>query len=234
MVVNHVLTMFVLDFQPKNCIMRRMTFLILFALIAVVNIKAQDYKRTRLSFVLSPQISWLASDNSSVEGNGNLFGYNFGVVMDRFFDKNYAFTTGLTINTTGGKLSYDPATSMEIGGSTINDVTDATYRLKYVEVPFALKLITNEFHRSRYYGQFGLYTQYNIKTNDGNGNAMSKEVNFFDMGYQLGGGMEYSLGGDTYMMLGVIYSGGFLDVTDNVVEDKATLNRFIFQFGIIF
>ena len=123
---------------------------------------------------------------------------------------------------------------MEIGGSTINPVTDATYRLKYIEVPFALKLITNEFHRSRYYGQFGLYTQYNIKTNDGNDKSMNSEVNFFDMGYQLGGGMEYSLGGDTYLMLGLLYGGGFMDVTDNVRKDKATLNRFTFQFGVIF
>jgi len=213
--------------------MKQVTLITLLALLTI-NISAQDNKRTRLAFVLSPQISWLGSDNSSVDANGNLFGYNFGVVMDRFFDTNYAFSTGLTINTTGGKLTYDPATEMEIGGSTVEGVSDATYRLKYIEVPFALKLITNEFHRSRYYGQFGLYTQYNIKTNDGNGKSMSKEVNFFDMGYQLGGGMEYSLGGDTYLMLGLIYSGGFLDVTDNVVSDKATLNRFTFQFGIIF
>ncbi len=213
--------------------MRHTTLILLFAFVTLINSSAQDDKRTRLSFVLSPQLSWLSSDNSSVDGNGNLFGYNFGVVMDRFFDTNYAFTTGLTINTTGGKLKYADGTTMKIGGET-QEITEATYRLKYIEVPLALKLITNEFHRSRYYGQFGVYTQYNIKTNDGNGKSMNSEVNFFDMGYQLGGGMEYSLGGDTYMMLGLIYSGGFLDVTDNVIDDKTTLNRFTFQFGIIF
>ncbi|WP_430816659.1 outer membrane beta-barrel protein [Carboxylicivirga sp. RSCT41] len=213
--------------------MRHSTLLVLLGLILATNISAQDNKRTRLSFVLSPQISWLSSDNSSVDGNGNLFGYNFGVVMDRFFDTNYAFSTGLTINTTGGKLSYPADNPVEIGGN-LEYPGDVTYRLKYIEVPIALKLITNEFHRSRYYGQFGLYTQYNIKTNDGEGNNLKNEVNFFDLGYQLGGGMEYSLGGDTYMMLGLIYSGGFLDVTDNAIDDKTTLNRFTFQFGIIF
>ncbi|MCG8581354.1 MAG: PorT family protein [Bacteroidales bacterium] len=213
--------------------MRHSTLLVILGLFLVTTINAQDDKRTRLSFVLSPQISWLSSDNSSVDGNGNLFGYNFGVVMDRFFDTNYAFSTGLTINTTGGKLTYPGDNPVEIGGNT-QYPGDVTYRLKYIEVPFALKLITNEFHRSRYYGQFGLYTQYNIKTNDGEGNNLKNEVNFFDLGYQLGGGMEYSLGGDTYMMLGLIYSGGFLDVTDNAIDDKTTLNRFTFQFGIIF
>ena len=214
--------------------MKQISLFILFSMFLCVGTHAQSEKRTRLAFVLSPQISWLNTDNNSTDGNGNLFGYNFGLVMDRFFSENYAFSSGLTINTTGGKLSYNPATSMEIGGLSMNDITHATYRLKYIEVPFALKLITNEFHRSRYYGQFGLYSQFNIKTNNGNDKSINKEVNFFDMGYQLGGGMEYSLGGDTYMMLGLIYSGGFMDVTDNTIHDKATLNRFTFQFGIIF
>lgn len=208
--------------------MKRIALLIITIVIIGANINAQSQKSTRLAFVLSPQISWLNSDNSSVDGNGNLFGYNFGVVMDRFFDSNYAFSTGLTINTTGGKLTYKDMPEME------SNKLDATYRLKYIEVPFALKLITNEFHRSRYYGQFGLYSQFNIKTNDGDGNSIGSQINFFDMGYQLGGGMEYSLGSDTYLMLGLIYSGGFLDVTDHIVDDKANLNRFTFQFGIIF
>ncbi len=208
--------------------MKQVTLLLLLGFFISSNSQAQTEKRTRLAFVLSPQISWLNSDDSKVDGNGNLFGYNFGVVMDRFFSENYAFSTGLTINTTGGKLSYKDIPNVPIPNF------NSTYRLKYIEVPFALKLITNEFHRSRYYGQFGLYTQYNIKTNDGHGNSISKQVNFFDMGYQLGGGMEYSLGGNTYLMLGLLYGGGFIDVTDTVVKDKATLNRFTFQFGIIF
>ena len=155
--------------------------------------------------------------------------------MDRFFAENYALSTGLTINTTGGKMEYRNGVSMEIGGKTIEDVKNVTYRLKYIEVPFGLKLLTNEFNRSRYYGQFGLYGQFNIKTNDGNGKSMNKEVNFFDMGYHLGGGMEYSLGGDTYLLVGLLYNNGFLDVTsNNEINDNTHLNRLAIQFGIVF
>lgn len=222
--------MFVVIFNLNVQIMKHATLLILLTFLMAASLKAQDGKRTRLAFVLSPQISWLNSDDASVDGNGNLFGYNFGVVMDRFFDTNYAFSTGLMVNTTGGKLKYPGAPDIE----PFNADYTSTYRLKYIEVPLSLKLITNEFRRSRYYGQFGLYTQYNIKTNDGDGNSISKEVNFFDMGYQIGGGMEYSVGGSTYLMLGLIYSGGFMDVTDYYIDDKATLNRFTFQFGVIF
>lgn len=215
--------------------MQRIAFTLLCSLFISMSTFAQEAPRSRFSFVLSPQISWLKSDHSAVSSNGNLFGYNFGVVMDRFFAENYALTTGLTINTTGGKLEYKDGVTMEIGGKTIEDLTDVTYRLKYIEVPFGLKLLTNEFNRSRYYGQFGLYGQFNIKTNDGNGKSMSKEVNFFDMGYHLGGGMEYSLGGDTYLLVGLLYNNGFLDVTSNSeYNDNTHLNRLVIQFGIVF
>jgi len=203
--------------------------LILAGLLICVMTNAQNEKRTRLGFVLSPQISWLNSDISDVSSNGSLFGYNFGLTMDRFFETNYAFTTGLTINTTGGKLTYN--TTDDLGQP---EVINTTYRLKYLEVPLALKLLTNDFHRSRYYGQFGLFGQFNIKASDENGNSKNSEVNFFDMGYQLGGGMEYSLGGDTYLTIGILFANGFLDVTDYKIDDKASLKRFVFQFGVIF
>lgn len=215
--------------------MQRFALTFILGLFITLGTWAQEAPRTRFSFVLSPQISWLKSDHSAVNSNGSLFGYNFGVVMDRFFADNYALSTGLTINTTGGKLEYKDGVTMEIGGEQEPDIKGVTYRLKYIEVPFGLKLLTNEFNRSRYYGQFGLYSQFNIKTNDGNGKSMNKEVNFFDMGYHLGGGMEYSLGGDTYLMVGLLYNNGFLDITDNGdIDDNAHQNRFVIQFGIVF
>ncbi|TAJ14152.1 PorT family protein [Marinilabiliaceae bacterium JC017] len=210
---------------------RSIVFLVF--LISVAFCQAQESSRNRLAFVLSPQLSWLNSDHSNISSDGNLSGYNFGLVWDRFFDKNYALSTGLTINTTGGKLHYKEGTTMEIGGVE-KEMDNATYRLKYIEVPFGLKLLTNDFRRARYYGQFGLFGQFNIKTNDGHGKSMSEEVRFFDMGYHLGGGMEYSLGGDTYLMIGLLYNNGFLDVTSNELSDKAVLHRLVFQFGIIF
>ncbi len=201
------------------------TLLVLAGLLIYISINAQDYKRTRLGFLLSPQISWMTSDDSSVDSNGSLFGYNFGLMLDRFFDENYAFSTGLTINTTGGKLTYNTEEEGEI---------NSTFKLKYLEVPLTLKLLTNDFHRSRYYGQFGLFTQFNIKASDNDGNSRSSDVKMFDMGYQLGGGIEYSLGGDTYLTAGLTYANSFLDATDYRVKDKANLRRFLFQFGIIF
>ncbi|SMO68822.1 Outer membrane protein beta-barrel domain-containing protein [Saccharicrinis carchari] len=199
--------------------------------------RESDY---RFAFVLNPQISWLKSDHGAADVNGNLMGYNFGVVMDKFFAKNYAISTGLTINTTGGKLRYNDNNEpidFTVGGEIVALPPNSTfeYRLKYLEVPFSLKLQTNDFQRASYYGIFGLSGQVNIKTNDGAGKNINDEVRKFNFGYQFGGGMQYSIGGDAYLMFGLTYNQGLSDVTSNkTIDDKANLNRLVFNFGVIF
>ncbi len=218
--------------------MRKITSLIVLALIIANTAFAQSDRETdlRFAFVLSPQISWLKSDHGSIDSNGSLFGYNFGVEMDKFFAKNYALSTGLTINTTGGKLRYQDESSFKIGDETVTETKKTLeYRLKYLEVPFRLKLQTNDFQRSSFYGVFGVTTQFNIKTNDGSGNNINDEVKFINFGYQFGGGMHYSIGGDAYLKFGLTYNQGLTDITDNsTIDDKAVLNRLVFNFGVIF
>ncbi len=200
----------------------------------MLSVYGQSEKGNRFSFLLSPQMSWMKSDHIAVNSNGHVFGYNFGIVYDRFFDENYAFSTGVVINSTGGKLTYRDNVMADIGGEQI-EVADLDYKLKYIEIPFGLKLLTNDFRRSRFYGEMGLFMQFNIKARDGNGKSLNEEVNLFDMGYHIGGGMEYSLGGTTWLMFGIRYNSGFVDVTDNsTIDDKTNLQRLEFRFGVIF
>lgn len=202
----------------------------LLSTVAIAQTKSGRDSDYRFAFVLNPQVSWLKSDNSDVETNGNLMGYNFGIVMDKFFAKNYALSTGLTINTTGGKLRYKPLTQLP----NQKPIT-LEYRLKYLEIPLSIKLQTNDFQRASYYGIFGLSSQVNIKTNDGSGKNINDEVRMFNFGYQFGGGMQYSIGGDAYLMFGLTYNQGLSDVTSNkTIDDKANLNRLVFNFGVIF
>jgi hypothetical protein len=193
-------------------------------------ISAQDNdKPIRLAFVLSPQLSWINSDNENIASGGNLFGYNFGVAMHKFFAPNYAFNTGLTINTTGGVLKYTTGS-----GSSITTETK-TMHLKYLEIPFGLHLKTNEFRRMVYYGQFGLSTMLNIKATDQDGKSLSSDINFFDFAYHFGGGVEYSIGGSNYLMIGLQFNNGITDITSkSTPNDRAVLNRLVFQFGLIF
>ena len=213
--------------------------LILLTLIMEATVSGQvqgedSFKRNSFSFLFSPQVSWIRSDHNAVDSNGSVFGFDFGILYDRFFDKNYAFTTGVVVNSTGGKLSYRDTIPANIGGEIV-DVVDLDYKLKYLEIPLGLKLFTKYFRRTRYYGEMGLYLGFNIKARDGNGKALGEEVKLFDSGYHIGGGMYYSLGGTTNLMFGLRYNAGFNDITSNdAIDDKTNLQRVEFRFGLVF
>ncbi len=205
-----------------------LTFGLLLVFMGSINAQSQ---KIRLSFVAEPQLSWLKPDIEGVESRSNKAGYNFGVVMDRFFSSNYAFSTGLTINTTGGKLKYSQVNDT----IEVNPVGDKDYNLRYLEIPVGLKLLSNEFRRSRFYARFGLTSQINIEARDAEGTNISDEVRLFDMAYHLGGGLEYSIGGPNALMFGVVFHNGFIDVTDEPdFDDKTVLNRLDFEIGFVF
>ena len=207
--------------------MQRQIYFLLLLFGSYMTLNAQEKGQTRFSFVLNPQISWISSDHDQINGKGSLAGYNFGVIMDRFFGDNYAFCTGLTINTTGGKLSYS-ALGEEAAYTQ-------TYRLKYIEIPLGLKLRSEDIRRTNFYGRFGLSPQINIKAVDSNEKNISGDIRLFDLGYHLGAGIEYSLGGKNALLFGLLYNNGFADITKkDGFEDKSIQNRFVFEFGFIF
>jgi hypothetical protein len=214
--------------------MKKLVLGIGFLVAATLVLEAQQAQRIRLSFVAEPQISWLKPDVDGVESRGNMAGYNFGVVLDRFFAENYAFSTGLTINRTGGMLKY----SMQHEGVEPHEGMpegDVEYNLRYIEVPLGLKLLSNEFRRVCFYGRFGLSPQINIEARDDNDNNIGSQVKLFDLGYHLGAGLEYSIGGSNALMFGVLYHNGFTDITDETgYDDKTVMNRLVFEIGFIF
>jgi hypothetical protein len=200
-----------------------LVFIFIIAVMAFAN--AQEKGQNRISLVLEPVISWMKSDCQCATNQGISSGYNFGVKVDHFFDDNYAFATGLTINTAGGKIAY----------SSIHDQQIQTYKLKYLEIPLGLRLRSDDLRRINIYGRFGLSPQINIKVSDKDNYNIDYEVRIFDLSYHLGGGIEYSLGRRNALMIGLIFNNGFVDITKRQnFEDKTILNRFTFEFGFIF
>lgn len=205
--------------------MKTKSFFLLCVLFASLEIGAQEYKKFQMAFLLSPQLSWIKSDSKAIETSGNRFGYNFGISLNRYFAPNYAINTGLTINTTGGSFEYEDQSGK---------VTE-TIHLKYIEIPFGINLKSNDTRRVVYWGQFGLASQFNIKATDDDDNSISKHINLIDLSYHFGGGIDYSLGGNNYLKMGLIFNNGITDITDDdYLDDKTILNRLVFQVGLVF
>lgn len=175
------------------------------------------------SVVFDPQITWMNSDSKRIEREGTNFGLGGGLVLDHFFAENYAFSTGIFILGNGGRLHFLDSLDFRSGGQrdTLPPGSTVHYRMQYVTIPFGLKLKSNEIGYFRFFAHLGINTHLNVKASgdvesyDITGEDIRDEINFFMMSYFFGGGLEYSLGGNTALLGGIYFTSGIWDVTQN-------------------
>jgi hypothetical protein len=214
--------------------------LILFSILVLSYSMAMAQKVFSFTFITSPQIYWLKSGSGDVINGQNHLGFDYGIEGDVFLrSERYAITTGLTVSSIGGSLTYKVPVSFS--DKLLPAGTSVDYRLRYLEIPFALKLRSKDFNRSRFYAQFGLNNWLNIRamasTSDGSfrNETVNDEVRFINIGLNVGGGIEYDLGNRNFLTGGLIYTGSFFDATKNsTVKDKTTLNTLRIRLGFVF
>lgn len=180
---------------------------------------AQDVK---FGVHIDPKITWQAPEARDVQSQGSVFGFGGGLIIDKYFQNNYAFETGISMGTQGGKLKFGYDFPLEVYDDidTLPAETTVNYKLQYITIPLGLKLKSNEIGYFTFFVNLGFTNQLNIKAKastdnaDGlNDDSIKKEINWFDMGYHFGGGIEYALSKDTSVLLGILYQNGFLDIT---------------------
>jgi len=154
--------------------MKKINTLILFSLLTTLSF-AQAAKTStskfRMGFKVSPNISWLASDNGNMTVEGKSLQFGYGLNFDIFFAENYAIGTGLNINNTGGKYSYfaeftgDEILANATLLTNMNQVglISRDLRLQYLQIPLTFKMKTNEIGYITYWGQFGIGLNMNLK-----------------------------------------------------------------------
>ena len=217
--------------------------LILSVLIVALAVSGFSQKHIRLSFIGSPSVDWMSSNNRDSKSQKLSLGYDYGLGADFYLseDERYSFTTGLQISNLGGELTYRTGSAFQFSGTTLPNLSQIKYHLRYVEVPLGIKLKTDEFHRVRYWGMFGMSPMVNISAKGDSNNGMlnktniTDEVNLFDVAMNIGLGFDFDLGGNNSVTAGLIFQNGLTDVTkDNVVADKTVINSLKLKFGLIF
>ncbi|MEA3316785.1 MAG: porin family protein [Bacteroidota bacterium] len=195
----------------------------------------------QLGIFVDPKISWMTPDSKAIEKGDSKFGVNIGLSIDNYFAPNYAFSTGISINNVGGSLTFDDKKYISIHSSTDSLQAGSTleYNLQYINIPLGLKLKTNEIGYISFYTNLGLNAGINIKsTGTSESNSFDKEnindeINLFNLGYYIGGGIEYSLGGNSSITAGITYTNGFMDIT-KPDENKITLSNVALRVGVLF
>jgi len=214
----------------------------LILLITILSVMTVSYaqKRLNLTFLASPQVSWLKSDAKDIKGSEGFLGFGYGVEGDFFLaSENYAIISGMTVSTVGGALIYDQ--SVLFSGNILPAGTKINYYLTNLEIPLALKMRTRDFNRFRYFAQFGLTNWLNIKaratSSDGTfqKDGVRNEIRFFTPGLNVGGGLEYDMGHGNAITGGLVYSNGFTDFTANKgIHDVTTLKILRIRLGFVF
>jgi len=220
--------------------MNRKLITIIIVLILPLNLFSQNI---RFSVFVDPLINWFKSDVKTTKTSSAYLGINVGLCMDKYFAENYAITTGVSIGSYGGKLSHTYETSYSLPDTSVKVPANSAikYKLQYITIPIGLKFTTKEIGYSRFYAHLGFSPQMNIKAMASNESSavildndnIIKEMHFFNIGYFFGGGIMYSLGGNTAVIFGLTYTNGFVDITKNT-KDRVTTNNVAVRVGIQF
>lgn len=182
---------------------------------------------------ITPSMAWLKPDSKIIERDGYRAGFAYGVQTEFRIQENYALASGVQVSYRGGNLKFKGSAADTL--EAIDQVVK--YRLQYVELPLALKMLTNEFNKIRYFGMFGFSPGYVIRSkydtaNESDLNA-SEFVNSFNMNMLIGAGIEYTISGTTVLTAGIEFNNGFLDVFDGK-EVKGVTNYLGLTAGVLF
>lgn len=219
--------------------MKRILVILTF-LTAYLSLDAQS-SPVKFNVEMDPQFSWFKSDDDAVEPNGSIFHFHAGLNMDYYFAPNYAFVLGVGINNLGGNLLYADSTEFNSKGEILMVEPEQSVKLnlQYVDIPVGLKLKTEELGYATFFLQLGFNPMINLNAKVSSEEAgLDKEdikdnINTFYLGYHLGLGAEYKLGGSTALIGGLRWSSGFTDITDNDPAN-VSLNTISMHIGVLF
>ena len=201
-------------------------------------------KKIRFGFKVDPGSAWLSPKESYITKDGGNFYFSYGFLADFTLTENYIIATGLNITHAGGSLVMPDGYGFKDQKGTGPATTSYQLNLQYVEIPFSLKLKTDNNNSIRYWGQFGTYLGINIgaRMNATVDNVkyeklkVTGEVVPVNMGLDLGVGIDYPFGKSTYGSFGLGFHNGFIDVTKQSTwgDGKVILNAFFLRTAVYF
>lgn len=207
---------------------------------------AQD-KKLRMGLGFTPQVNWIKTDATHAQGAGTNMGFNFGIIADYFFAEHYSLSTGVAINNTGGTVKYNNPTPLNFKTSQmpvrIIAGDKVRYKLQYIDIPIAFKMETGKIGYFSYYGLFGVTNHIRIgakaditaAAGNYSGVGCMDETRFFNMGYNIGGGVIWYFSKSAGLTAGAVYNHCFIDATKNEnFNDNASLRSILIKLGIIF
>lgn len=187
-----------------------------------------QYKPIVIGVGFNPGVSWIKAENNHYSSEGSAFSYSYGVDMDFYFSKNYAFSTGLQIMNYKGKVSFPDLFSPSGNEDDwLNVRSTSSYSYMAFHIPAYMKLKTNPIGYNSFFAEFGLSFLFPLKVDEqktssktsgesidrGNENILS-ESNFTSVNLLLGIGMELPMSGDTKIQIAFRFLNGISSLSN--------------------
>jgi hypothetical protein len=162
----------------------------------------------------SPLVSYISTNDPEAETSSDLQ-FAFGGLVEYRFAERYSIASGFEIINRSGDLTLDDTTG--------------TYNPGYLQFPLCLRMRTREFGYLTYSAEFGLVPGFT--TSDGasfdpevpDPERLDSYVRLFNTLFRFGIGVEYSLGAESAVLLGLTYNRSIIDnLNDNAprIRDK--------------
>ncbi len=203
----------------------------------------------KLEFVVhaDPVISWMGSNASEYQGEGAKAGFDIGLNVLHYFAENYAISSGISFISAGGRQSTTGDHIMVFNNFTqiVPAGDEMKYNLRYMNIPLGVRLQTNQVGYFTYFTDLGfdirllLKSTVDIPAMEISRENAKNEVYGMNAGWHLGGGIEYQLGIDASIIMGLSYGQDFFDITKDLKDvyqpdDRTGLRMFRIRMGIKF
>jgi len=209
-------------------------------------------KPFRFGVKVAPDLSWLSPDTKDYENDGSAFGFTWGFMADITLTDNYFIKTGFNMDYLGGELKYPHQMALAAGEDPVTGTLYRKYNLRYLEIPLTIKMRTNKFNKTAYFGEIGFGGAFNLKakakdeftyggqTTPEVENEIKDEINFMKASLIVGGGIEYFVDESTSLLFSLNFNNGLTDIlkgknTINTdLKEKAVLYFFQLNVGVMF
>lgn len=200
--------------------------------------ETDEFRFLRLGISGISGFGWIKSDVPTYESRGLRLTYGYGLDLEMRLFENVGVFTGISTYYGGGAIENT---------DTLGNKHKVLYRLQYLEIPLALKMKTKEINYITYFADFGggfdlrLRALADSTSKDVNGNTLptrtdinvKSEIFFYRIAFLIGGGIEYSLWGNTRFVAAIYFNNGLTDIFKSS-EIKGRNNHFNLKIGVIF
>lgn len=210
-------------------------------------------KPFRFGVQVAPNLAWIAPDSKNYENDGIVPGFAWGFQSDITLTDNYFVKTGFNLEYMNGKLKYPHEKKLNESDTVFTGTLYRKYNLRYLEVPLILKMRTNKFKSTAYFGEIGFGTSFNLKAkakddfNYNNGqdsditeDDIKNEVVFMRSTLKVGAGIEYFIDESTSITVSLNFNNGLSNILkgenskDPEIDQRAQLYYFQLNVGILF